>query len=362
MKKRLVAVMATVVIILTQCVQSDKAGEEYADKPNGSESGSKRTFSFYNSSPITGISFPERTKALHENSGKQPAEYAAQEKRETGESASAVVSAEQGGVVELGEARIEVPAGALEEDTEITITRLYATEDAGQLTNATAGGGGYRFLPAGQQFKEAAVIKLPYSAELEGKPAALEELTTYYYDKDVGSWEALERVGIEAGVVVSLTTHFTDMINGTLTLPEGAEALSFNINSIKGLEAADPSSGVLQIEGLEGNNSGSASFRINLAVPAGRAGMTPQVAVGYSSEGGNGVMGKGWSLETGSEITYDTRRGLPEYEAPASERGPFMLDGVVLEREGSSQSPYRYRALKESGFEEIDHYVNVGED
>ena len=65
----------------------------------------------------------------------------------------AVISAESGGEVRLGRASIKIPAGALAEDTEISITRLGRVRDTGEgLDNATERGGGYRFLPAGQQF------------------------------------------------------------------------------------------------------------------------------------------------------------------------------------------------------------------
>ena len=279
---------------------------------------------------------------------------------ETGEQASELISAETGGIVCLGDASITIPPGALETDTEIQITRLFITGETGELHNATSGGGGYRFTPAGQRFLKEAEIRLPYEAGLKETPAVLEELTTYYFDTEKGRWEALKRIGLdeEHGVLVSATTHFTDMINGTLSLPEGPEPLSFNINSIKGLEAADPSAGVLQMEGLEGNYMGNAGFRFVLAVPAGRAGMTPQVTIGYSSDGGNGILGKGWSLEAGGEITYDTRRGLPDYkETDAEKKGPFMLDGVVLEYYKSENGAARYRPLKEIGYERILHYT-----
>jgi hypothetical protein len=277
-----------------------------------------------------------------------------------GDFAAAVIRAGEGGVVELGGAGIAVPPGALTEDTEITIIRLYETEETGEgLKNATAGGGGYRFLPAGLRFQEAAEVRLPYE---ERAPAgAVEELLSYYYDRDGGRWEALERVGIdeERGQVVSLTTHFTDMINGTLSLPEGPEPLSFNINSIKGLEAGDPSAGVLGLQGLEGNYQGGAGFRFALSVPAGRAGMAPEVGISYSSDGGNGVVGKGFSLEAGGEVRYDTRRGLPEYGKGEREKGRFTLEGVLLEFGWGEGGVYRYRAMKEEGFEVIEHYTGA---
>ena len=71
----------------------------------------------------------------------------------TGEKESAVISAERGGEVRLGRATIVIPPGALKKDTEISITRLFRVADTGErLYNATEGRGGYRFLPAGQQF------------------------------------------------------------------------------------------------------------------------------------------------------------------------------------------------------------------
>ena len=68
-------------------------------------------------------------------------------------SASAMISAAEGGVVRLGGAEVEIPAGALAGDTEIRITRLHEVEETGEeINNATAGGGGYRFEPAGAKF------------------------------------------------------------------------------------------------------------------------------------------------------------------------------------------------------------------
>ncbi|MBR1911502.1 MAG: hypothetical protein IJ828_04010, partial [Treponema sp.] len=89
--------------------------------------------------------------------------------------AAATISAEKGGEVRLGKACIAIPAGALERDTEISITRLRKVEDTGEnLDNATASGGGYRFLPAGQQFQKEVSITIPYDRTLNMRETALE--------------------------------------------------------------------------------------------------------------------------------------------------------------------------------------------
>lgn len=76
------------------------------------------------------------------------------------QSESVLITALEGGFVELGGARIDIPSGALAKDTQISIKRLVRTQETGDgLYNVTSGGGAYRFEPAGLQFlKEVQVI------------------------------------------------------------------------------------------------------------------------------------------------------------------------------------------------------------
>ena len=273
------------------------------------------------------------------------------------EKSEVLISAEEGGTVVLGEASIEIPEGALKKDTRISITRIHKVEDTGEsLCNATAHPGGYRFLPAGTKFEKDVTITLPYRGELNAKPQALSGLFTYFYDTQKESWIKLERLEIdkENHKVRSLSTHFTDMINATLALPESAGPADVNLNSIKSLEAARPDGHLIKFNPPEAGNMGDASFSFELAVPAGRKGMQPQISVSYSSGGGNGIMGRGFDAGYGSSITTDTRLGLPDYDT----RDTYMLDGTLLEEKSRKGDEITYRPLKETSFSRIKRYMD----
>lgn len=57
-----------------------------------------------------------------------------------------------------------------------------------------------------------------------------------------------------------------------------------------------------RLVGSGGVSGGTATYSIPLAVPPGIHGMQPSVSLSYSSRGGNGEMGMGWSLNAGSQI------------------------------------------------------------
>ena len=73
------------------------------------------------------------------------------------------ILSKDGGTVQLGEASIEIPSGALKTDTLISITHLKKVSDTGSsLFNATPNFCGYRFLPCGLEFIKPCVITIPY--------------------------------------------------------------------------------------------------------------------------------------------------------------------------------------------------------
>ena len=51
------------------------------------------------------------------------------------------------------------------------------------------------------------------------------------------------------------------------------------------------------------DESGSGTYSIPLNIPAGIAGVQPQLGFSYSSNSGDGLMGRGWSLSGASAIS-----------------------------------------------------------
>ncbi|MBX3275876.1 MAG: hypothetical protein KF729_36800, partial [Sandaracinaceae bacterium] len=76
-------------------------------------------------------------------------------------------------------------------------------------------------------------------------------------------------------------------------------------------------------------SSGTATFSVPIAVAPGRAGVQPSLSLGYSTTGGNGPVGFGWSLGV-PMIHRQTDRGVPRYvDAPSwhREEDRFIYNG-----------------------------------
>ena len=228
---------------------------------------------------------------------------------------------------------LDIPEGAVDQDTEITVIPLTEVDlarlDPG-MVNVTSPAAGYRFLPHGMKFKKPIKISFGYSKSLFAAGQTDNDVTMFYYNESLLRWQQLSRVNVDTSnaKVVSESDHFTDIINSTLVVPEHPQALSFNPNSIKDIKAADPSANVNLIEPPKVNNKGTANLSYPIEVPAGRNKIQPNVAVQYNSAGGNGWMGLGWDIPT-QAISIDTRWGVPRYD-PANETETYTLDGEQL--------------------------------
>jgi RHS repeat-associated protein len=146
------------------------------------------------------------------------------------------------------------------------------------------------------------------------------------------------------GRVVSLTTHFTTMINAVLTAPDHAPPLQFNPNSIKDFAAADPAQNIDLIEPPAANNRGTAELSFPIRLPAGRGAYSPQLTLTYSSDSAYSWVGHGWNIDL-PQIGIDTRWGVPRYDYAA--KGKAKTKDYTKERyllNGQSLVPVTFSA------------------
>jgi len=284
------------------------------------------------------------------------------------------------GTVEYEGASLAIGATATTAPVPIGITPLTEAEmapmDTG-MTNVTgAENAGFRFTPHPFQFEEAIEVEIPYDAVRAGERAG--DIHTYWFEESSGCWKPLERVRVDAEkhVVVSRTDHFTDMANAVVTAPESPETQSFNPTQIKDLETADPGEGLNLISAPVASNSGEANLTYPLELPPGRAGVQPQLAIGYSSGAENGWLGVGWDLPAAS-VAVDTRWGVPRYDGrletetyviggqqltPVAHRGPLVARAAErvfhprveggfskIIRHGSAPKGYSWEVIDRSG-------------
>lgn len=127
---------------------------------------------------------------------------------------------------------------------------------------------------------------------------------------------------------------------GTLQPAGWAELAAGNTSETRAVGAT---SGELSV-----GPSGDASYRIPLWVTPGTSGMQPDLSLVYSSNGGNGLLGQGWSLSGLSAISRGPQSALVDgaitgVNFSASDR--FFLDGqrliLVSGTYGSPDSEYR---------------------
>ena len=218
-------------------------------------------------------------------------------------------------------------SGSLRHGTKLSVSgidRSLPPLGAG-MVNVTSGHAGYRFLPHGEHFRKAAGIQIGYDEAKLPKGFSHKDIYTYYYDEGMKVWKRLQRDSVSDGTVYSRTTHFTDMINAVVSHPEMPEGQAFTPTGLKELKAASPSAGVTMAEVSAGNSQGELTARYPIELPQGRGGMQPNLAIGYSSGGGDGLLGVGWDMHT-SAISVDSRWGAPRYDSQY-ETESYVIDG-----------------------------------
>ena len=227
----------------------------------------------------------------------------------------------------VGRAELKVPRGSMEHAKILSITPLRKGElphlPAG-MVNVTADRSnptvtanskdsiaGYRFLPHGEHFVHSlASIAVPYDSTLIPQGYTAEDIHTYYYDELKAQWVMLRHKALDKDreLVVAETSHFTDVINGIIKVPESPETQNYVPTGISELKAADPSAGITAVSAPTANQNGTAALSYPFELPKGRAGMQPSVGLQYSSDGNGNILR--WALCK----TQDTHGNFVSYK------------------------------------------------
>ena len=274
----------------------------------------------------------------------------------------------------VGRAQLAVPREAMAKGKVLSITPLRKGElptlPTG-MVNVTGGCdtlmartdtvSGYRFLPHGNHFvHHLASISVPYDSTLIPKGYTVDDIHTYYYDELHQRWTMLQSKGIDTKreVAMAETSHFTDVINGIIKVPESPETQNYVPTGISELKAADPAAGIQQIEAPSANQNGTATLSYPFEVPSGRNDIGVSAGLQYSSEGGSSFVGYGWSLPVQS-IDIETRWGVPRFD-DKSESESYLLMGQQLNDRLyrrtdslSRQTDKQFYPMTEGGFSRI---------
>ena len=274
----------------------------------------------------------------------------------------------------VGRAQLAVPREAMEKGKVLSITPLRKGElptlPTG-MVNVTGGCdtlmartdtvSGYRFLPHGNHFvHHLASISVPYDSTLIPNGYTVDDIHTYYYDELHQRWTMLQSKGIDTKreVAMAETSHFTDVINGIIKVPESPETQNYVPTGISELKAADPAAGIQQIEAPSANQNGTATLSYPFEVPAGRNDIGVSAGLQYSSEGGSSFVGYGWSFPVQS-IDIETRWGVPRFEDQYESESYLLMGQQLSDRlyrrtdSLARQADKQFYPMTEGGFSRI---------
>ncbi|MEO7098495.1 MAG: SpvB/TcaC N-terminal domain-containing protein, partial [Luteolibacter sp.] len=167
-----------------------------------------------------------------------------------------------------------------------------------------------------------------------------------------------DRDAINPATGKSFLDGYLDSLWPSGTAPTNAANIVPPSAGIPPLTVLSPNEAVGSLKGsLSVGGDGSASYSVPIDIPKGTGGMEPKLSLNYSSSGGNGIMGLGWSLGGLQTIT----RG-PSSVAKDGEFDPmdfdsndrFFLDGERLVCVGGT-----YGAPGSEYRTEMDSYARI---
>lgn len=170
-----------------------------------------------------------------------------------------------------------------------------------------------------------------------GNESGIDSGSTIVDRRATGPLVRLRRSWATVVVAVALTVSVVspdpsgavvDPSQGTLDDVPGTSPSSLGDLDLSERQYGDPTEALAMIQPPEVNNDGAARLEYPLLVPAGRAGVQPDLALTYDSGGGASWAGWGWDLSVGA-VSVDTTYGAPRY-LNTLESETYELDGDRL--------------------------------
>jgi RHS repeat-associated protein len=163
-------------------------------------------------------------------------------------------------------------------------------------------------------------------------------------------------------LTVQVTDSFGQTASQSVSVTVVAPPTSATPNPDQVIPASYPTPAIGTIAGSFGvSDSGAANYTIPIQVPPGTAGMQPNLALAYNSQGGNGLLGVGWSLSGLSAITrcpqtiaQDGVRSGINYDSDVS-NDRFCLDGQRLVPIAGPSAPFVDKTYNDSGINAVTY-------
>jgi RHS repeat-associated protein len=290
----------------------------------------------------------------------------------TGSKASAVVGAASftRGALELSAVKLYTPLRFEDAHVDTGISVDVALPHQLQVTMGNAGTGTAVLSMAGGA---SGAVECTYrggsSVAHPTDPADIQAGTHYLLDSCIpvaAAGDAISATTFDLHVVDGDVEHMIGATGASVRLAPPGAALNFPVSPPpRPMAEFEVSSAVGLLRGQSHISvNGEFTYEIQIPVPAGRAGLQPNLSLQYRSRGGDGMLGIGWKLTGFSQITRCPSTIATEGHTDGVGYGPderFCLDGAKLiainGTYGADGTEYR---TEEDSFQRIVSYGPTG--